>query len=245
MAFPRSRALLTLGLVLACGPGSGDSGSSSGSDSATDGTDSGTGSSGATSTTTGSGTAGTASGSGSTASAGSTGFATGSSTGFATGSSTGVAETGPGTECDGQICGDDEYCDWIMNSCGGLRYDEATCDPRPEGCDAVYQPVCGCDGNVHGNSCEAAAAGVDLSDEGGCEAPPDTFPCGWLFCSTGSEYCMHTPTDAIPSPNAWGCVQVPNDCGRSPSCSCIPVDCFGGSCEEMPDGTIQVTCPGG
>lgn len=35
-------------------------------------------------------------------------------------------------------------------------------------CQDVYEPVCGCDGETHGNACYAAAEGVDVAYSGQC-----------------------------------------------------------------------------
>ena len=42
------------------------------------------------------------------------------------------------------------------------------CETRPEVCISVFDPVCGCDGQTHGNLCDAAAAGVSVSANGVC-----------------------------------------------------------------------------
>ena len=73
----------------------------------------------------------------------------------------------------GWTCDADEYCDYYEDtgdSCGfadGL----GECKKRPEGCYALYAPVCGCDGVTYGNDCEANAAGTDVWIEGACSSP--------------------------------------------------------------------------
>jgi hypothetical protein len=81
-------------------------------------------------------------------------------------------------------CTRTEYCDYTTDfACDG----EGTCQPRPEGCFALFAPVCGCDGNNYSNGCLANAAGTDVASEGRCGgATPD---CRTAGCPDGGA-CM-------------------------------------------------------
>jgi hypothetical protein len=95
---------------------------------------------------------------------------------FAEAAGTDVASDG---ECGGgsKVCGgfagiecaDNEYCEYEGGTCG--EYDlQGLCQTRPEACPDNWAPVCGCDGQTHGNTCEAAAAGTSIRHEGECTA---------------------------------------------------------------------------
>lgn len=66
-----------------------------------------------------------------------------------------------GIQCaDGLYCADLERC--------GAGDGSGTCKAKPDVCTMQYEPVCGCDGNTHGNACEAATAGVSVNHAGEC-----------------------------------------------------------------------------
>lgn len=162
-------------------------------------------------------------------------------------SGTGSGGTSEPVPCgDGAPCDPTEYCDFVMNSCGTVEYDESECALRPEGCDGQYLPACGCDGEVYSNACVAAGAGVDVSDAGGCEAPDGMFPCGHLFCDLATQYCQHSVSDVLPSPDGFSCMALPPECGNAPSCDCLAGEpCADFDCSELPGGGFVLTCPGG
>ena len=70
--------------------------------------------------------------------------------------------------CANQPCQDNSdclpglYCEKAVADCEG----EGLCRETPEMCTMIYAPVCGCDGITYANACEAAAAGVNVQDEG-------------------------------------------------------------------------------
>jgi hypothetical protein len=68
----------------------------------------------------------------------------------------------------GDTCTDDEYCAYEAGQSCGASDASGECAKRPEACDGVYDPVCGCDGAEYSNACEAAASGTGVFSAGAC-----------------------------------------------------------------------------
>jgi hypothetical protein len=69
----------------------------------------------------------------------------------------------------GLTCDDGEFCNYAEEDGCGFADAMGTCEPKPDFCPEVYQPVCGCNGNTYGNACDANAAGTSVQFEGDCE----------------------------------------------------------------------------
>jgi hypothetical protein len=83
-----------------------------------------------------------------------------------------VPITAAGTVCGTRgvpPCADGSFCDFPPQSLCGRADGPGVCAPTPEACIEIFAPVCGCDGQTYGNSCEAAAAGVSVDFDGACE----------------------------------------------------------------------------
>ena len=72
-------------------------------------------------------------------------------------------------------CGSGWYC--RKNACGDLL---GVCQRRPQVCLEVYNPVCGCDGQIYPNACVAASNGVNTVGYGNCTFKPYTWLTLWL-----------------------------------------------------------------
>lgn len=157
---------------------------------------------------------------------------------------------GSGEECGGfagRPCAADQFCDFGRDTCGASD-ETGTCRPRPLGCPDVFDPVCGCDGTVHGNGCDANAAGVDVDANGNCAPQIGSFACGFRFCDLATEYCQRATSDIGGEPDAFSCRPIPGSCSVNPSCACLVTagePCADLFCEGDAAGGLQVTCPGG
>ena len=64
-------------------------------------------------------------------------------------------------------CSATEFCDYPDSSCG-IADELGVCTAKPQACNDVFQPVCGCDGVTYGNACEANASGMAVASSGPC-----------------------------------------------------------------------------
>lgn len=184
-------------------------------------------------------TEGTVGSAGST-SGGSTDAATGSGTATG-GSSSSAGTTGGGLGC-GDGCGADEWCNSPVNRCADDP--DGQCRPRPVVCDDILMPVCGCDGEVYANACEAQAAGVDVAEAVDCAPPDGMFQCGFIFCDPKAQYCVQSGSDLSGFPDEYACEPLPGGCDP-PSCACLKDAICGFNCEQVQDGGFKTLCPGG
>lgn len=155
--------------------------------------------------------------------------------------------SGGGKVCGGMAelaCGAGEWCDYDPSYCGGDD-SQGICRPRPNACDDIYAPVCGCDGNVYSNACDAERSGVDQNLFGGCTPPGGMFGCGAQFCDLVSQYCEIGISDVGGEPNTYVCEPLPNTCGNTPDCVCLANEPCGFMCEGDAASGLTLTCPGG
>jgi cysteine-rich repeat protein len=112
-------------------------------------------------------------------------------------------------------CPAGSYCARPQGPCEG----EGACAARPEGCLAIVDQVCGCDGNTYGNPCEAAQAGVGVASVLACPRRCGTIvgiecPEG-QFCDFPAGMCHAADLGGI-------CLFIPTSCPRNydPVCGC-------------------------
>lgn len=128
----------------------------------------------------------------------------------------------------GTDCGASEFCDFPAG-CGGEDV-VGICQPRPSGCDLIYDPVCGCDGNTYGNECAAHAAGVDVLYRGSCDGPMPTLCTADLPCVGGvctGDFCGEP----------WQCLHLGMPCTEdaAPYCGCDGTTFYASStCPDRP-----------
>jgi hypothetical protein len=141
-----------------------------------------------------------------------------------------------------------------------------------DGCDANYDPVCGCDGETYGNDCERLQfGGVSLDHEGACKAPscepmnaagegPCDLELGWLWnaeacisisgCNCEGEDCDALFSGLAECEEAHAeCVKPYDPCAKK-SCGdactlCAPDDKDCVETEEVKTCNAQGVCVGG
>lgn len=136
--------------------------------------------------------------------------------------------------CGGEVpdgvdntCDPGQYCHYEEADICGFADAPGVCRARPEACDLLYAPVCGCDEQTYGNACEANASGTSVQYEGECEVPTErscggNTPDGPATCNSG-EYCHYELEAYCGFADATGtCQPLPEACTEeyAPVCGC-------------------------
>jgi hypothetical protein len=64
-------------------------------------------------------------------------------------------------------CTDKQFCQDKAGACKP----PGKCTVKPEICNDIFKPVCGCDGTTYPNDCKRQSAGVSLKSQGECPKP--------------------------------------------------------------------------
>ena len=125
----------------------------------------------------------------------------------------------------GRTCNARQYCRYQSqgDTCGASDR-TGTCETRPTFCPEIFNPVCGCDGQSYGNSCEARTVGIDVAHAGQCADAP--HPCGgFAGIGCGADEWCHYDDNGTACGYADGggtCEKRPEICSREqdPVCGC-------------------------
>jgi hypothetical protein len=121
-------------------------------------------------------------------------------------------------------CDSSEFCLYPPTANCGRADAPGQCVEKPQACDAVYDPVCGCDGQTHSSDCDAAMKGVSVDYQGECNAQGGQICGGFagFICEDGS-YCDYPPGGDCGFADGTGiCRPMPEVCTKeyAPVCGC-------------------------
>jgi hypothetical protein len=167
---------------------------------------------------------------------------------------------GPGMLRSGRfrLCHPGLTCELPAGQCGGPGSSRSgLCIQRPQACDAILAPVCGCDHRTYGNDCARVSAGVALASTGACPLAAEGDLCGGvagigcaqgLFCDPSASDCQRAAapeTTGFCRPRSTSCpAEVHPVCGcdgltYNNDCSRLAAGVF-----KLQNGICGVDCDG-
>jgi hypothetical protein len=111
---------------------------------------------------------------------------------------------------DNDDCAADQYCLKALGECDGRGHCVDRLDDLVQ-CLAVWDPVCGCDGQTYSNGCYAAKAAVSIDHPGECveacfdnaDCPPDEYCVTPLGECDGPGECIDRLDDLVQCLAVW------------------------------------------
>jgi hypothetical protein len=127
-------------------------------------------------------------------------------------------------------CPDKQFCNFPAGAQCGAADAPGVCQAKPEICNDLFAPVCGCDDVTYPNDCNAASKGVSTAHTGACDQADagsggTTASCGGLLgkgCADG-EYCKFAESAMCGAADQTGvCTAKPGVCTEqyAPVCGC-------------------------
>jgi len=130
----------------------------------------------------------------------------------------------------GNTCTANEYCAYTEGLYCGAADAEAVCRPRPDVCDTIYAPVCGCDGQTYANSCVASRAGSGVLHAGPCTGSGRscvvggvTYPDGSVNIPAGDGCNVCSCSDGVLGCTKKAC-PTPKPCGGFAGFTCAATE---------------------
>lgn len=155
-------------------------------------------------------------------------------------------------------CGSGKFCDLRATSNGRLDV-TGTCRSTPVACPDEFAPVCGRDGKLYENACQAARGGTTVAKLGSCESRPAPAPaaskegkgCAYGSDCDSSTWCDIGGLGSAISPECRGegttgvCRRKPTACPDEyrPVCGCNGTT-WRNECDAKISGRISIAYRG-